>query len=171
MLKIADLGFAKFLKEGATTDTLLGTMETMAPELLSHKGSYGPECDIWSLGVVYYHWIVGKYPYVAPNDYEMLKRIRNQPLTYPPHISRASRNFIAACLVVDPSKRIKWNSIWNHELLAEKSRIGRAAFQNSIQPPMKTRSKTPLVREQQQFQLQQAPNLAKLEEEARAREL
>lgn len=38
--KIADLGFAKILKNKTMTITILGTSVTMAPELLENK-SYG----------------------------------------------------------------------------------------------------------------------------------
>jgi serine/threonine protein kinase len=51
--KIADLGFSKILKNQVDTTTILGTSLTMAPEVLEQK-PYGFECDIWSLGVVYY---------------------------------------------------------------------------------------------------------------------
>jgi serine/threonine protein kinase len=67
--KIADLGFAKMLThEGGITDTCLGTSVTMAPEV--HLGQqYGLKADIWSLGVVYYQLIFGRYPYVGKDDY------------------------------------------------------------------------------------------------------
>ena len=35
------------------TDTILGTSLTMAPEVLEGK-PYGLECDIYSLGVIFY---------------------------------------------------------------------------------------------------------------------
>lgn len=66
--KIADLGFSKILKDNnKITHTILGTSVTMAPELLENK-SYGLECDVWSVGVVYYQLLIGEYPYNAMND-------------------------------------------------------------------------------------------------------
>jgi serine/threonine protein kinase len=75
--KIADLGFAKQMKkDGALTTTILGTSLTMAPEVLDER-PYGMEADLWSIGVVYYQMIYGKYPYVGLNDFDILKKIKN----------------------------------------------------------------------------------------------
>lgn len=70
--KIADLGLAKMLthQEGIT-HTFAGTSYTMAPEV--HKGNYGLKADIWSLGVVYYQMIFGRYPYTGTSDFQILQ--------------------------------------------------------------------------------------------------
>lgn len=60
--KIADLGFAKQLQPGGVAFTQCGTALTMAPEV--HQGNpYDLKVDIWSLGVVFYQMIYGKYPF------------------------------------------------------------------------------------------------------------
>lgn len=64
--KIADLGFAKQMESQSLTSTVLGTSITMAPEVLSEK-PYGMEADIWSLGVVYYQFLYGRYPFHGKN--------------------------------------------------------------------------------------------------------
>ena len=84
MAKIADLGFAKILKKDYT-NTILGTCLTMAPELLENK-AYGFECDIWSLGVVYFEMLVGMYPFPGINDMEVLRKIKKGPPTFPPQV-------------------------------------------------------------------------------------
>jgi serine/threonine-protein kinase ULK/ATG1 len=111
--KIADLGFAKILKNQVVTGTILGTSVTMAPELLENK-TYGVECDIWSVGVVYYQFLTGDYPYTAINDMEILKKIKKGPPIFPPKIpiSKESMDFILRCLTIDPKKRITWKAIY-----------------------------------------------------------
>ena len=82
LAKIADLGFAKILEEKKMTATILGTSVTMAPEILENK-KYGAECDVWSIGVVYYQFIIGDYPYNGINDTEILKKIKSYPPRFP----------------------------------------------------------------------------------------
>ena len=66
--KIADLGFAKQLdKQKKVTGTILGTSLTMAPELLRDQ-KYGMQADIWSVGVVYYQMLYGRYPFFGMSD-------------------------------------------------------------------------------------------------------
>jgi serine/threonine protein kinase len=79
VVKIADLGFSKILTHQNETHTVLGTLYTMAPEVIS-KQPYGPACDIWSLGIVYYKLLYGSYPYHGSNYAEMLKSLRNKKL-------------------------------------------------------------------------------------------
>jgi serine/threonine protein kinase len=53
--------------------------------------------------------IYGKYPYMGMNDYDILKKIKNnKPDFSTVQISKECRDFIEKCLTVDPKKRIKW---------------------------------------------------------------
>lgn len=95
----------------------------MAPELFEGK-QYGVQCDVWSVGVVYYQFLFGDYPYNGLNDMEILKKIKKGPPVFPPkvHVSKQSVDFILKCLTIDPSKRISWKAIYEHPLLQNKMR-------------------------------------------------
>ncbi|CAI5471041.1 unnamed protein product [Closterium sp. Yama58-4] len=62
-IKLVDFGIARFFRDGEKMRDCLGTPEYMAPELL--LGSYGPEVDVWSAGVVTYVSICGHPPFWA----------------------------------------------------------------------------------------------------------
>ena len=66
-LKMIDFGLSvKFSdNKGMKTpmDTIVGTPYYMAPEVL--RGSYGPECDVWSVGVIMYVLLSGVYPFAG----------------------------------------------------------------------------------------------------------
>lgn len=88
---------------------MLGTQITMAPEVLDRK-PYGINADIWSLGVVFYQMLTGKYPYSGLTRTDILKKIkdRNDYHFEDQRISKLAKDFIKGCLTVDPAKRITW---------------------------------------------------------------
>jgi len=68
------------------------------------------EADIWSVGVVYYQLLYGKYPFMGMSDPDILKKIRTtRPDFSGVNISESARDFINRCLTVDPRKRITWS--------------------------------------------------------------
>ena len=69
IIKIIDLGFSKMLDEEGLTETPLGTITTMAPEIITRQ-KYGLKADIWSIGVIFYEMIYGVLPYapMKPNQ-------------------------------------------------------------------------------------------------------
>jgi len=63
ILKIADFGMSKpvFYKSELMSE-FVGTLCTSSPQV-RYKEDYTMKCDIYSLGVVYYWMIYGKYPF------------------------------------------------------------------------------------------------------------
>ena len=91
----------------------------MAPEVLDER-PYGFEADIWSIGVVYYQMLYGRYPFNGKSDYEILKNIKGRRPDYKKvQISAHAKDFIDKCLTVNPKKRIKWQEIYDHPLIRE----------------------------------------------------
>eukprot|EP00930_Biecheleria_cincta_P089513 TRINITY_DN78841_c0_g1_i1.p1 TRINITY_DN78841_c0_g1~~TRINITY_DN78841_c0_g1_i1.p1 ORF type:complete len:714 (-),score=151.69 TRINITY_DN78841_c0_g1_i1:49-2190(-) len=61
---IIDLGIAEMFSVADPSGRMLGgTPTTMAPEVW--QGSFGPKCDVWSLGCVFYQLCAGSYPFMA----------------------------------------------------------------------------------------------------------
>ena len=59
-LKLVDFGFAK--RVYGRTYTLCGTVDYLAPEIISQQG-HGFEVDLWALGVLVYEMLVGYPPF------------------------------------------------------------------------------------------------------------
>ena len=70
-VKLIDFGFAQICnpkkkrKSNQLTD-LKGTPYFMSPEV--YQGKYDQRCDLWSMGVVTYLLLAGKFPFLAENE-------------------------------------------------------------------------------------------------------
>ncbi|XP_077332152.1 calcium/calmodulin-dependent protein kinase type IV-like isoform X2 [Lithobates pipiens] len=75
LLKIADFGLSKIVDDHVTMKTVCGTPGYCAPEIL--QGSpYGPEVDMWSVGVIAYILLCGFEPFFdLRGDQYMYSRI------------------------------------------------------------------------------------------------
>ncbi|XP_022614788.1 calcium/calmodulin-dependent protein kinase type IV-like isoform X2 [Seriola dumerili] len=76
-LKIADFGLSKIIDDQVTMKTVCGTPGYCAPEIL-RGNAYGPEVDMWSVGVILYILLCGFEPFFDPRgDQYMYSRILN----------------------------------------------------------------------------------------------
>jgi len=63
VIKIADFGFCKHLKQRSDmAKTIVGSPIYMAPEILGGK-KYTSSADIWSIGVMFYELLYGYCPF------------------------------------------------------------------------------------------------------------
>ena len=79
-VKFIDFGLAKqTAKTNQKLHTVAGTPYFISPEVLN--GNYGKECDLWSLGVVLYLLITGKYPFDGNSRAEVFGKIQRGDFT------------------------------------------------------------------------------------------
>lgn len=67
-VQLIDFGLSKWLKMGDRTCTICGTIQYMAPEILSVE-PYDHSVDWWSLGILIYALLSGEYPLSAAKDH------------------------------------------------------------------------------------------------------
>lgn len=77
----------------------------MAPEIIKRTDYDGPPVDIWSLGVVLYAILVGRFPFAARNYPELYKKILTGYFTIPEFVSPAAQDLINRMMLMDPAKR------------------------------------------------------------------
>ncbi|TGZ42241.1 putative serine/threonine-protein kinase MARK-A [Temnothorax longispinosus] len=65
---IVDFGLSNIYTSDDPLRTHCGSPEYAAPELFVVGKRYGPEVDIWSLGVVLYGMTIGRLPFLCPRD-------------------------------------------------------------------------------------------------------
>lgn len=139
IVKIGDVGLSKRLDSGGSRQHTqsVGTVYYMAPEVA--RGQYGPEVDVYSLGVMLYELITGKLPFTGETTAEILMK----HLTAPPDLSpvpRPLRPMLARALEKDPRKRTPSARQLELEFLraselTQSGRIPESAFVPPTPPP------------------------------------
>ncbi|GAB1602121.1 ribosomal protein S6 kinase-related protein-like [Argonauta hians] len=105
-IQVTDFGLAKWLHIGEKTRTVCGTLQYMAPEVLSVV-PYGHSADWWSLGVLMYTMLMGEYPVDgAVNHFEMAQRVFDCEYEIPEYISEKCAHVVARLLTKCHNRRL-----------------------------------------------------------------
>uniref|UniRef100_A0A3Q0QUJ3 Ribosomal protein S6 kinase related b n=1 Tax=Amphilophus citrinellus TaxID=61819 RepID=A0A3Q0QUJ3_AMPCI len=74
-IRLADFGLSRRLERGGRAFTICGTIQYMAPEVLS-GGPYNHAADWWSLGILLFSLATGKFPVPPEPDHcSMLRKV------------------------------------------------------------------------------------------------
>jgi len=117
---IGDFGFAKHCAHIA--ETRLGTLITMAPEMLTgNRNVYASKVDVCSIRVCFYQMLFGKMPFDVKSIEDLIEKIRTQSgnnLNFPKDvsISPACKDLLIKLLQYNPKNRIEWSEFFNHSL-------------------------------------------------------
>jgi WD40 repeat protein len=104
VVKVADFGLAKLLREDHQTQTtsgaLLGTPSYMAPEQVAGEAhKIGPSVDVYALGAIFYELLTGRPPFQAPTIVEMLQlALLSEPVSLTRLQPRMPRDLSTVCL-------------------------------------------------------------------------
>jgi serine/threonine protein kinase len=99
-----------------------GTPSYVAPEVLAATG-YGPEVDLWSIGVITYILLCGFPPFYGEKVPDIFDKILAAQYDYPSeywsHISTEATNFIDSLLQLNAAKRMTAKQALEHPWLKE----------------------------------------------------
>ncbi|KAK7104488.1 serine/threonine-protein kinase PAK 4-like isoform X2 [Littorina saxatilis] len=121
-VKLSDFGFcAQVTQDLQKRKSLVGTPYWMAPEVISRL-PYGPEVDVWSLGIMVMEMIDGEPPFFNEPPLQAMRRIRDMPppkLKNTHKVSPRLQGFIDRMLVRDPQQRATAPELIQHPFLRE----------------------------------------------------
>lgn len=121
-VKLIDWGLGVSFETQAMK-TAVGSFTYAAPEVIiaSKTKAYGPECDLWSLGVLAYVMLCGRPPFWGSTKDHLNKAVAEQyPITGAPWdiISADAKDFIKRLLRANPVNRMKVDEVVAHPWLS-----------------------------------------------------
>lgn len=135
-IKISDFGLARVMDEAARMQTMCGTPNYVAPEVLTDGGpgkeGYGKAVDMWSLGVILYTMLVGYQPFNEQRGKNLYAQIKSADYDFNPkfwsEVSEEAKDLIRRLLVVDPNARGNADEALNHPWCKSGSYAEKAAY-------------------------------------------
>lgn len=123
VLKLIDFGLSGDIKPGKLFTRFCGSLAYSAPEILCETPKYDHSVDVWSLGVILYAMLCGRFPFYGRHREDTLRRIRTQRLVFPDKevtLSESAKDLIQRMLRRDRKQRIAVDEILSHSWLEEK---------------------------------------------------
>lgn len=126
-VKLIDWGMSSHFRGRSMTDCV-GSITYTAPEVLecaSSRKAYSEACDLWSLGVVAYTMLCGKFPFWGTNE-ELLQaaKCERYPTSEPvwQNLSEDAKDFVRSLLRYRPEQRMSLKAALEHPWLSSASR-------------------------------------------------
>eukprot|EP01002_Notosolenus_urceolatus_P000737 NODE_1184_length_1535_cov_13.947510_g982_i0.p1 GENE.NODE_1184_length_1535_cov_13.947510_g982_i0~~NODE_1184_length_1535_cov_13.947510_g982_i0.p1 ORF type:complete len:470 (+),score=107.43 NODE_1184_length_1535_cov_13.947510_g982_i0:160-1410(+) len=118
-LKITDFGLSNLQNKderGEVTRTLwlqtmCGTPQYVAPEVLTGSGYNGFSSDVWSCGVMLFAMLAGRLPFYSPNRKELFEKIKSADFQMSSKIGPEAAALITRILEPSPDKRLSVEDI------------------------------------------------------------
>ncbi|KAK0917896.1 hypothetical protein LTR91_021412 [Friedmanniomyces endolithicus] len=104
-LLLTDFGLSKVALEDERANSILGTIEYMAPEVIQGQG-YDFAVDWWSLGAIGFDLLTGSPPFGGNNHAKIQQNILKQKLQLPYFLGPDAKDLLTRLLRKDPSKRL-----------------------------------------------------------------
>ncbi|CAI8596393.1 unnamed protein product [Vicia faba] len=133
-LKATDFGLSVFFKQGDMFKDIVGSAYYIAPEVLKRR--YGPEVDIWSIGVMLYILLSGVPPFWAESEHGIFNAILRGHIDFQsdpwPSISPAAKDLVRKMLNSDPKQRLTAQEVLDHPWTKEDGEAPDKPIDNAV---------------------------------------
>jgi len=104
-IALTDFGFSKEDVHDNSSKTVCGTMEYMAPEMISGSG-HGKSVDWWCLGILLFDMLTGNPPFQSKNRATLQNKILKEKIKLPNYLTSEACSLINGLTQKDPKKRL-----------------------------------------------------------------
>lgn len=110
---ILDFGLSMVVPASGLSDNFCGSPMYMSPEVLNRERHDPRVADIWSLGIILYHMLVGDSPWSSVESLDELLDLVlfETSVTLPSFLSQEIKELLGAILVHQPNVRISLHDI------------------------------------------------------------
>ncbi|KAJ9537523.1 hypothetical protein OSB04_030256 [Centaurea solstitialis] len=124
---------------GEVFSDIVGSAYYIAPEVLKRK--YGPEVDIWSIGVMLYILLCGVPPFWAESEHGIFNAILRGYVDFTsdpwPSISPQAKDLVRKMLNSDPKQRITAHQVLSHPWIKEDGEAPDKPLDNAVMGRLK----------------------------------
>lgn len=118
-IKIADFGLATQLKlPNEKHFTMCGTPNYISPEVAT-RSAHGLESDVWSLGCMFYAFLMGRPPFDTDTVKHTLSKVVLGDYEMPTHVSLEAQDLIHQLLQRDPALRPSLSAVLDHPFMTQ----------------------------------------------------
>ena len=115
-VRLIDFGFAILSRSKLRVPC--GSPSYTAPEIVAHKEYDGPVADVWSLGVLLYVLLAGRFPFQGTTRDDLSRNIMRGVFALPQHLSPPPDELLKRMLVTDAGRRYNIENVRQHAWLA-----------------------------------------------------
>ncbi|CAH2054486.1 unnamed protein product [Thlaspi arvense] len=101
---LTDFGLAKEFEENKRSNSMCGTVEYMAPEIVRGKG-HDKAADWWSVGILLYEMLTGKPPFLG-SKVKIQQKIVKDKIKLPQFLSTEAHALLKGLLQKEPERRL-----------------------------------------------------------------
>ncbi|XP_044230652.1 serine/threonine-protein kinase PLK4 isoform X2 [Thunnus albacares] len=118
-IKIGDFGLATQLKlPNEKHFTMCGTPNYISPEVAT-RSAHGLESDVWSLGCMFYAFLMGRPPFDTDTVKHTLSKVVLGEYEMPNHVSLEAQDLIHQLLQRDPAQRPSLSAVLDHPFMTQ----------------------------------------------------